>query len=251
MTTLNEYKNSVLTASLTKTKGKIVVKRCGYCGEIKTINNFYLHSKNEDGYSSLCKECNDYRAKVERGFSEVKIVMRKVRVYPIRQLNKPFPGSFRHHLHKDRDGNIDDGICINIPRDIHIDNSHNSVTWRGMDKINALAWAFLYSQKEKQKKITDYNKDYYVRFIQSVKTKTCEHCGEKKKVSEFSKNCTRKDGLQKWCKECTTVHKKYYDRKVKLINTIIKDDTDTYKIAKIANEMNYYKVISDGKKHLA
>jgi len=43
--------------------------------------------------------------------------------------------------------------------------------------------------------------------MQEETMKTCTKCGRELPLSEFSKDKSRKDGLQLWCKEC---RKKYY-----------------------------------------
>jgi len=46
----------------------------------------------------------------------------------------------------------------------------------------------------------------------SMESKRCSKCGEIKPVSEFSKNKSKKDGLQDWCKTCLNEgNKRYYE----------------------------------------
>ena len=42
----------------------------------------------------------------------------------------------------------------------------------------------------------------------AAKTKTCTRCKKRRKVAEFYKDKSQKDGLSSWCKACT----KDYDR---------------------------------------
>lgn len=57
-----------------------------------------------------------------------------------RQLNKWFEGCKRHH--------VDTDTIIHIPTEIHVTHAHSIKTGRGMDSINALAFAFLNGRKE-------------------------------------------------------------------------------------------------------
>jgi hypothetical protein len=47
-------------------------KRCPKCGETKSVNEFYKHSRSTDGLQSYCKECqkhlwqNNYHNKARR-----------------------------------------------------------------------------------------------------------------------------------------------------------------------------------------
>lgn len=41
-------------------------------------------------------------------------------------------------------------------------------------------------------------------------SKTCQHCSRDLDLSMFSRCSARKDGLQKWCKECTREYKRDY-----------------------------------------
>ncbi len=43
--------------------------------------------------------------------------------------------------------------------------------------------------------------------------KHCKKCGQDKDFSSFSKNKNKKDGLQPWCKQCTSEYRKSYDKK--------------------------------------
>lgn len=43
-----------------------------------------------------------------------------------------------------------------------------------------------------------------------METKHCNKCGKDKPISEFSKNASKKDGLQSMCKECTKEYKKLH-----------------------------------------
>jgi hypothetical protein len=45
--------------------------------------------------------------------------------------------------------------------------------------------------------------------------KTCPKCGKTKKISEWSKNKKRHDGLQSWCKECMYEKQKIWRNKNK------------------------------------
>jgi hypothetical protein len=63
-------------------------------------------------------------------------------------LNKPFRGSHCHHLIIDKEGEINLNICIFIPEELHNSIPHNSNTWKGMDKINAVARDFLEKQEK-------------------------------------------------------------------------------------------------------
>ena len=36
---------------------EIVSKKCSYCGEIKSLNDFQRRSSTKDGYNASCKEC--------------------------------------------------------------------------------------------------------------------------------------------------------------------------------------------------
>lgn len=45
-------------------------------------------------------------------------------------------------------------------------------------------------------------------FMNHAKTKTCTRCKKRRKVEQFYKDRTIKDGLSSWCKDCT----KEYDR---------------------------------------
>jgi len=40
--------------------------------------------------------------------------------------------------------------------------------------------------------------------------KTCTKCGEDKMISEFTKNKSKKEGLNNWCKECSRLYNKIY-----------------------------------------
>lgn len=48
-----------------------------------------------------------------------------------------------------------------------------------------------------------------------METKTCTKCKQDKLLSAFNKKASQYDGLNPWCKECISNHrkKKYYDRK--------------------------------------
>ena len=59
----------------------------------------------------------------------------KRRVLGFHALNSPFPGSEAHHI------NPQD--VIHMPKKLHRSISHNMFTGHNMDKINALAGAFL------------------------------------------------------------------------------------------------------------
>lgn len=45
-----------------------------------------------------------------------------------------------------------------------------------------------------------------------METKTCSKCNESKPVSEFGRNRRKKDGLQVWCRACSTEFSKAYNR---------------------------------------
>jgi len=45
-----------------------------------------------------------------------------------------------------------------------------------------------------------------------VETKYCPKCGETKKLTEFFRNKTKKDGLTSWCKECTGDYNRKYSK---------------------------------------
>jgi hypothetical protein len=43
-------------------------------------------------------------------------------------------------------------------------------------------------------------------------TKTCYHCGQSKRLTEFQTDRTQPDGRQKWCKTCRREYKTRYNR---------------------------------------
>jgi hypothetical protein len=53
----------------------------------------------------------------------------------------------------------------------------------------------------------------------SETTKICSKCGRELPLSEFTKNKSRKDGLQAWCKSCRSELNKTRDRMTERKNT--------------------------------
>lgn len=51
-------------------------------------------------------------------------------------MNKAFYGSAFHHLHLEIGGEIDKGIGVYIPFDLHVSIFHNNYTGQGMREIN-------------------------------------------------------------------------------------------------------------------
>lgn len=43
-----------------------------------------------------------------------------------------------------------------------------------------------------------------------MKTKTCKCCGAELPINAFTKNKTKKDGLNTWCRKCTSEYKSRY-----------------------------------------
>lgn len=80
-----------------------------------------------------------------------------------------------------------------------------------------------------------------------IKTKKCSKCNRILPISEFSKDKTRKDKLQYWCKECSNKyyktnsqqHKEYYDRFKGYYLYIILDKQD--KVVYVGETTNHYK----------
>ena len=98
---------------------------------------------------------------------------------------------------------------------------------------------------------------------EEVKTKKCGKCGRELPVDNFSKDKTKKDGLQSWCRECKNKHnktykqthrqylnqyrnqynKQYYDRFKGYYLYIILDKQDN--VAYIGQTTNYYRRLTD------
>lgn len=47
---------------------------------------------------------------------------------------------------------------------------------------------------------------------ETIQTKQCSRCKDFKPLNEFHKNCTRKDGLQSYCKTCGKIHHRKYEK---------------------------------------
>lgn len=70
-----------------------------------------------------------------------------------------------------------------------------------------------------------------------METKLCTKCGKVKSVSEFSKNSSKKDGLQSMCKECVRKYKQkhyaenkqYYLEKAKAYREAGRERLNRYK----------------------
>ena len=53
-----EYRKKVSNTEVSNTEvGNIEVKKCSYCGKIKSLNDFQRRSSTKDGYNASCKEC--------------------------------------------------------------------------------------------------------------------------------------------------------------------------------------------------
>ena len=48
-----EYRKKVSNTEVSNTE----VKKCSYCGKIKSLNDFQRRSSTKDGYNASCKEC--------------------------------------------------------------------------------------------------------------------------------------------------------------------------------------------------
>ena len=84
----------------------------------------------------LCKRARDWGRKNPEKLATVWRKHRaKRRALGFNPLNSPFVGSAGHHINQND--------VIYIPRDMHKSVSHNVWTGRNMEKINALAGAFL------------------------------------------------------------------------------------------------------------
>ena len=80
-----------------------------------------------------------YKSRYKRSHrEEIKRKQCEKRGLGFRSLNKWFRGSHAHHIDKER--------VIYIPAELHNSVFHNLNTGKGMDKINDLAWDFLYIQ---------------------------------------------------------------------------------------------------------
>lgn len=65
-------------------------------------------------------------------------------------------------------------------------------------------------------------------------TKQCTKCGRELPITEFSKNKSRKDGVQVWCRQCTSE----YLRKMRLDKSVSAPERGT-----AASELAKYKPV--------
>jgi len=176
---------------------------------LENYKNFVLENCNKE-VIPIRNNCKD---------NEVRITYTKKRIYGLKPLNKKFKGSHLHHLHEDKEGNLNHSICIYIPRWMHQDNTHNSVTWLGMEKINKLSWEFLEWQKKRMNFCPKCN-EYYFKHIFNVKDSSnpkglCKVCYDKKVSTEIR----IKNELVGIEMELNNIQEKLYEN-ISLLNSI-------------------------------
>ena len=65
-------------------------KKCWYCKEIKTIDNFWLQAKQNDGYQTMCKQCKKIYEANRKMKEEVANKNKKLNDYVERNKNTKF-----------------------------------------------------------------------------------------------------------------------------------------------------------------
>jgi hypothetical protein len=178
------------------------------------------------------------RSKEDYYEGEVRITYKKTRIYPKRPLNKWFPQSHLHHLHRDLAGNVDHGVCAYIPRDMHQDHPHNSVTWEGMDEINELTYKFLDEQKAAKRTFNTIITERLSKPAPKLATKKCAHCGRELTSDHFYLDNHASHKLTCWCKECQKerLAKTYLKKKVaKLSAEVEKNNIEIQKLNETTN----------------
>jgi len=84
------------------------------------------------------RETVEYEEKRKKSYIKRKLREDRRRNLGYKPLNKLFDNSESHH--------IDENYVIHIPKELHRRIRHNLKTGKNMDKINALAFKFLFSQ---------------------------------------------------------------------------------------------------------
>ena len=145
-------------------------KRCSSCGEIKPVAEFYKDDNASDGLKSHCKAC--HRAKVNSRQKERREAAKAERADELTTTTKVCPKCGRE-----------------LPKEAF---GRHAKTRDGLQPMC----------RECKGAILHGNRQQTPQTAEGVKV--CSKCGETKPTTDFYRDSKSPDGLQYWCKSCSS-----------------------------------------------
>lgn len=146
-------------------------KKCSKCGIEKNINEFHKKSESKDGLNTRCKVCI---SKYHSLYSNSNSVRKKINIPELKVCGKCGENKLSKEFSKNR------------------------------SKIDGLCGYCKKCDTKKASMLRKKNRNRHADQIKIPNEKICPRCNNLKKSRGFAKNRNRKDGLNPYCKSCTS-----------------------------------------------
>lgn len=197
-------------------------KQCFKCGDVKPLEEFYVHRQMADGHLNKCKTCTKKDIKLDREQNRKKHSIRekkrnntperkKQQAENQRRMRLKYPEKYKAYWMVNsaiRSGKLKKEPCI------HCGSKNSEAHHDDYDKPLDVKWVCFKCHAEKFHGkvcvVGDVIRKKGKNPYNPVAEKECTLCGLVKKRSDFPLKTNSVTGLYSWCKECVSVkHKEY------------------------------------------